>query len=85
MIPAKTYTREQKIEAYVSKCSETNKPHIKELLESPYRTIARMRYYIQAMAKKKKLEPWVIVGQITGNGSGFSSAIWEVLIKDSDE
>jgi hypothetical protein len=75
----------EKIDAYVERCSETNKKGVRECLENPYRIIERMRAYVLHEAKKKKLEPWSIVGNITGNGSGYSSAIWEVLIKDTEE
>ena len=34
--------------------------------------------YADRMAKKKRLEPWSIIGDITDHGSGVSSAIYEL-------
>lgn len=34
--------------------------------------------YAEAQAKKKRCEPWSIIGEITNHGSGVSSAIYEL-------
>jgi len=46
--------------------------------------LRRMRSYVEATAKRKKVEPWVIVKDIFGHGSGVSSALYEVYIKEKD-
>jgi hypothetical protein len=34
--------------------------------------------YAEQMAEQQRVEPWSIVGQITGHGSGVSNAIYEL-------
>jgi hypothetical protein len=34
--------------------------------------------YAEAIAKRKRCEPWSIIGEITCHGSGVSSAIYEL-------
>lgn len=47
--------------------------------------LKRARYYIEAEAKKRKVEPWVIVGHIFAEGSGVSQTLWERFIKEQKE
>jgi hypothetical protein len=46
--------------------------------------LSRCSAYVRAEAKRKKVEPWVIVGHIFANGSGVSSALWHDYIDRSD-
>lgn len=34
--------------------------------------------YAESVAKRKRREPWAIIGEITCHGSGVSSAIYEL-------
>lgn len=46
--------------------------------------LANVCRYAEYVAKKKKCEPWSIIGQIMGHGSGVSSAIYE-LYRDYED
>lgn len=47
--------------------------------------LARSRSYIEAEAKRKDVEPWVIVGHIFGVGSGVALALWSGHISGQEE
>lgn len=47
--------------------------------------LRRMRSYVQAEAKKKKVPEWSIVGHIFAQGSGVSSYLYyHYIAKDAD-
>lgn len=55
-----------------------NKEHFREVLTDKTKILNSMCDYAERMAKKKRLEPWSIIGDITDHGSGVSSAIYEL-------
>lgn len=50
----------------------------KRMLTDMDRTMERICSYCERQGKKKKLEPWVIMSDITNHGSGVSSALYEL-------
>lgn len=55
-----------------------NKEHFRQVLLDKNKILASVCDYAERMAKKKRLEPWSIIGDITDHGSGVSSAIYEL-------
>jgi hypothetical protein len=55
-----------------------NKEHFRKVLTDKTKILNSMCAYAERMAKKKRLEPWAIIGDITDHGSGVSSAIYEL-------
>lgn len=55
-----------------------NKEHFRKVLLDKTEILKSMCDYARRTAKKKKLPPWSIIGDITGHGSGVSSAIYEL-------
>jgi hypothetical protein len=55
-----------------------NKEHFRKVLTDKTKILNSMCDYAERMAKKKRLEPWSIIGDITDHGSGVSSAIYEL-------
>jgi hypothetical protein len=51
---------------------------------SKQQLLARMRSFVAAEAKKRKVEPWVVVGHIFGIGSGVSQALWKNHISEAE-
>jgi hypothetical protein len=40
--------------------------------------LARVCRYAERVAKRKRVEPWLIIGDITSHGSGVSNAIYQL-------
>lgn len=52
--------------------------HFREILTDTTGLLRKVCQYAEFAAKKKKVEPWSIIGEITGHGSGVSSAIYQL-------
>ena len=55
-----------------------NKETFRESLSDKNKLLASVCDYAKRVAKRKKLEPWSIVSDMTDHGSGVSSAIYEL-------
>ena len=53
-----------------------NRERFRALLEDRDAILARICRNVELIAKRKKTEPWAIMGQLTGHGSGVSAAIF---------
>lgn len=54
---------------------EADEKLINELRDNPSRIVRRLVAYAISQAKREKVEPWIIVKEITGHGSTVSNAI----------
>lgn len=55
-----------------------NKEHFRKVLLDKSKLLREMCDYAERVAKRRRLEPWSIVSDITNHGSGVSSAIYEL-------
>lgn len=58
-----------------------DKERFREIVTDKDRMLERMCEYADVVAKRKHVEPWSIIGEITGHGSGISAAIYELYRK----
>ena len=58
-------------------------PHdrFREIITDKDKLLEQVCNYAEFMAGQKHCEPWSIIGQITGHGSGISNAIYELYRK----
>lgn len=57
----------------------------REILTDTDTLMADLMAFVDVCAKRRKQEPWSLIGQITGHGSGVSSAIYELYRRKSQE
>lgn len=55
-----------------------NKEHFRQVLLDKNAILTSVCDYAERVAKKKRLEPWSIISDMTDHGSGVSSAIYEL-------
>lgn len=58
---------------------ETDRHTLDSILGNPFRQLRMICRRAERLAKKKRLPAWSIVGDMTANGSGMSSAIWRIF------
>lgn len=62
----------------VLECLRGNKDSFREILTNKDELLKQLCRYAEIEATKKGCEPWSILGNILGHGSGVSSAIYEL-------
>lgn len=55
------------------------------ILEDKDKLLAKVCQYAEIIAKRKRLQPWSIIGDIFGHGSGVSAAIYELYREKESE
>ena len=69
-------------------CSpNANEPHrdtFREILLDVEKIMRGVCRYAERVAKKKRVPPWSVISKMTNNGSGVSSAIYE-LYRDNQK
>lgn len=55
-----------------------SREHFREILTDASGILRMVCRYAEKQALRKHCEPWVIISQITGHGSGVSAAIYEL-------
>lgn len=55
-------------------------------MQTKEQLLRRMKYYVAAEARRRKIPEWSLVSLIFGNGSGVSQVLWNDYInKKGDE
>jgi hypothetical protein len=73
--------RDEKLEGILSRMNGTP-DMFRETVGNPRKVLARLCATAKAKAKRKKLPEWSVIGDMTGHGSGVSSAIYEYYRED---
>jgi hypothetical protein len=62
-----------------------SREEFRRLLTDKDRILRKMCEHAERVAKKRRIEPWSVISDITGHGSGVSSAIYHLYRERTDD
>lgn len=62
-----------------------NMDYFRSIVTDKDELLRKMCGYTKDEAERQRCEPWSIIGEITGHGSGVSAAIYEIYRRRDDE